>query len=186
MNKYDLVIAIDPDCDRSGVALLYTASRELEMLNMDFPALVDFLQKIGRECARYSQKKVVVVEAGYLVKGNWHTDKEKGIAAAAATGNNTGRNHEVARKIVELSRHYGIPTDEIKPLKKCWQGNNGKITHEELEYVVGHLEKHLNQEARDAALIAWVYAGFPVKVKPGNSVMVKQRRNPWQRKYPPK
>jgi hypothetical protein len=53
--------------------------------------------------------------------------------------------------------------EEVKPLKKCWKGRDGKITHEELARFTG-LMGHTNQDGRDAALLAWVRAGLPIRL----------------------
>jgi hypothetical protein len=60
--------------------------------------------------------------------------------------------------------HYGIPVTTVKPLKKTWRGKDGKITREELAYFT-RITGRNNQEERDVALIAWVWAGLPVKMK---------------------
>jgi hypothetical protein len=53
-------------------------------------------------------------------------------------------------------------------LKKCWKGKDGKITQDEIAYFVSAGEKmpRMNQDQRDALLLAWVCAGYPVRVKP--------------------
>ena len=165
--KYSFIIAIDPDVDKSGVARLDVSARRLTILTLSFPALMDYLQGMKRWADESGERLCVVVEAGWMNASNWHTAKVKSIAAAAKTGQNTGRNHEVARKIAEMSRHYGLDTEEVKPLKKCWRGAGGKITQEELEYITGMPDRRTNQEGRDAALLSWWYAGLPIKVKAG-------------------
>ena len=163
--ELDRVISIDPDVDRSGVAELRVETRSLEVTALDFPALMDYLRYMKREFADKGERVRVVVEAGWMNASNWHTGNVRSIAAAAKTGQNTGRNHEVARKIAEMSRHYGLDTEEVRPLKKRWKGSCGKITQEELEYMTGKLDRRTNQEMRDAALMSWWYAGLPIKVK---------------------
>lgn len=106
---------------------------------------------------------VVVVEAGYMNKGNWHLNPKDTKAAAAAKGNHAGRNHETARKIVEMCKHWQMEVKEVKPLEKCWKGKDRKITHEELARFTGVMGR-TNQEGRDAALLAWVYAGFSIRL----------------------
>ena len=58
---------------------------------------------------------------------------------------------------------------EQKPFEKGWKGANGKITHDELNYILQHngLQevKKTNQDARDAALICILHANFKIKVK---------------------
>ena len=163
--RYDRIIAIDPDVERSGVAELHVETQMLEVTTLAFPALMDYLQHIKHQFADQGERVCVVVEAGWMNASNWHTASVKSIAAAAKTGQNTGRNHETARKIAEMSRHYGLTTEEVKPLKKCWRGTGGKITQEELEYMTGKLDRRVSQDARDAALLAWWFAGLPIKMK---------------------
>ena len=166
MKKYTRIIGIDPDVDKSGVTELHVPTSRLNMATLTFPQLMDYLRYMQEEYGcKEDERMVVVVEAGWMNATNWHTQRGQSAAAAAKTGQNTGRNHEVARKIAEMARHYGMTVDEVKPLRKCWRGRDGKITHEELSHIVGGLDKHLNQEARDSALLAWVYAGLPVRVK---------------------
>ena len=43
-----------------------------------------------------------------------------------------------------------------------WNSKDGKITHEELAKFTG-ITQRTNQEGRDAALLAWTFAGLPVK-----------------------
>jgi hypothetical protein len=64
--------------------------------------------------------------------------------------------------ICEMLTYRGINVVQVAPLRKIWGGKDYKITHDELVDVVGPVD-HTNQEGRDAALIAWVNAGLPVK-----------------------
>jgi hypothetical protein len=163
--KPNYIIAIDPDVTRSGVAFLETATRKLEVSSFTFPLLLDCLQFVKRERMTAQQQQVmVVVEAGWFLKSNWHLRDKDNIYEASAKGNSNGRNHETGRKIVEMCGHYGIPVTTVKPLKKIWRGKDGKITREELAYFTGMTGRN-NQEERDAALIAWVWAGLPIKIK---------------------
>ena len=164
MKKYDVVIGIDPDVDKSGVAYVEPESRILEAMSLTFANLLDYLQELRDILTERGQTFVVVIEAGWLNKAHWHVGKGGSAARSAAIGNHTGRNHEVGRKIVEMCRHYGIEVVEQPPLRKMWKGRDGKITHEELQHFTGITGK-TNQEARDAALIAWEYAGLPIRIK---------------------
>ncbi len=173
MKRYDRVIGIDPDVERSGVAEVQVSTGRIEVTSLSFPALLDYLRLMGERTK--SEATVVVVEAGYLNASNWHIGRGGGERRAARIGNNTGRNHETARKIVEMARHYGFEVVEQRPLRKRWRGKDGKITHEELAYVVGGLERRTSQDARDAALLAWTYAGLPVRVKVEEKTTKKAR-----------
>jgi hypothetical protein len=108
---------------------------------------------------------LVVVEASWLISHNWHTSHGRSAAAVAKTGYNVGRNHQVGIMIAEFCRAMDIEVKEQMPLKKVWKGANGKITHEELSLFIPGLPKQTNNEERDAALLAWNEANFPIKVK---------------------
>jgi hypothetical protein len=168
--KYDNIIAIDPDVEKSGVAYLKSGTRQLEVTNLTFPHLLEYLQYIKKERDEQKEKEtvIVVVEAGWLVKSNWHLKNSDNKRIASAKGNSAGRNHETGRKIVEMCKHYGIEVIEQYPLKKTWKGKYGKITHEELSYFTG-LTCKTNQDARDAALLAWHFAGLPIRLKNVNT-----------------
>lgn len=121
-----------------------------------------------------SNKVVVVIEAGWMNSSNWHLGRYDSKSVAAAKGNSVGRNHETARKIAEMARvYYGLEVVEIRPLKKCWSGKDGKITQEEISQFIPDFPKRSNQEERDAMLIAWNYAGFPIRIKPIKSTFLK-------------
>ena len=150
--RIERIVAIDPDVAKSGVAVLDVKGRSLELYAMAFPDLIDYLYDIqDKESVR------IAVEAGWLIKTNWH--RAPSMAAAASVGNRTGRNHETGRKIVEMCEHIGLSFSLVKPLGKRWKGANGKITHCELESVLNELKialnrKRTNQDERDSILIA--------------------------------
>lgn len=168
--KPERIIGIDPDVDKSGVAELHTPTGRLEATTLCFPDLMDYLRHIKANFSDKGEKVLVIVEAGWMNATNWHTGRVRSIAAAAKTGQNTGRNHEVARKIAEMSRHYGLDTKEVKPLRKCWKGKDGKITHEELCSLmqasgIPQVLTRTNQEVRDAVMLALAHSGIPVRMK---------------------
>lgn len=74
-------------------------------------------------------------------------------------GRRTGLNHATAKIIAEIARNYfQLDVVEIKPLKKCWKGKDGKITHEELNQQLKMYGfeplKRTNQDQRDSVLLA--------------------------------
>nr|DAO46336.1 MAG TPA: HOLLIDAY JUNCTION RESOLVASE [Caudoviricetes sp.] len=157
-----LIIGIDPDNKKSGVALVANTTREVKVMKMDFPSLIDYL----RECKEIMRYPEVVIEGGWLNKSNWHVlGKYMSAQKAAAIGRNAGMNHQTGILLEEYCKHLELDVKVVKPLKKCWRGQDGKITQEEAEYFMGKLPR-MNQDQRDALLLAWVYAGHPVKVKP--------------------
>lgn len=165
MEKGTVIIGIDPDNNESGVGAVYDDKKFLAY-KMNFPALIDYLKAMNESC----RKKVkVVIEGGWLNKSNWHVlNKFMTAVKAAAIGRSTGMNHQTGILIVECCKHYNIPYEIIKPLKKCWKGKDGKITQDEIAYFMSSDGKmpRMNQDQRDALLLAWVCAGYKVKVKP--------------------
>lgn len=164
MIKLDTIIAIDPDVDKSGVAYLNCATREMKLHNLAFPDLLDYIKYIQRQAEVTGSTYKFVVEAGWLIKTHWHVKQTDSRSVCAAKGNQAGRNHETGRKIVEMMVHWQIPHELIRPLHKCWKGPDRKISHEELVQFI-NIKGRTNQETRDAALIAWIFAGFSVKMK---------------------
>lgn len=165
MTRHDYIIGIDPDCDKSGVSYIQKESKEVSVYTLSFPELIDKVRMWNQNAVSAGKTLTVIVEASWLISHNWHANKYDSKAVAAAKGNSVGRNHETGRKLVEMFQHHGIPVEEIRPLKKCWKGKDGKITHEELSGFINGLPKRTNQEQRDAALIAWVFSGLPIRVK---------------------
>lgn len=161
MKQYDYIIGIDPDCDKSGVAILSMKTKIIDVYTFTFPTLIDFFE----DCKALLPNLLVVVEAGWLNETHFHLKSGDSRRVSAAKGNSVGRNHETGRKIVEMAKHYGLEVVEQRPLRKCWKGQNGKITHEELSQFVPGLPSRTNQETRDAVLLAWNYAGFQIRVK---------------------
>ena len=160
----DVFIGIDPDSDKSGVALLMKKSRALTVGSFSFPELIDYVKAVR---AKYCESHIlVVVEGGWLNESNWHVKyTPMSTSKAAAMGRNVGMNHQTGILIVQILDYLDIPFDVVKPLAKGWCGKDGKITAEELAYFTGY-NGRTNQDGRDAALLAWEYAGLPVKVKP--------------------
>jgi hypothetical protein len=126
--KYDTIVAIDPDVEKSGVAELSPQRRLLEVTNLTFPQLLDYLQARKKMSDVAHTSLIVVVEAGWLNQSNWHLRSKDNARVARAKGNSAGRNHETGRKIVEMCKHYGIEVFRATPASKCWKGKDGKIT----------------------------------------------------------
>ena len=162
--KTDIIIAIDPDIERSGVAELDKRTKQIKLFSFSFPDLMDYLISMKRICEIKNLRPEVIVEAGWLNKGNWHLSDADSKYSAAEKGRQTGRNHETGRKIVEMCKHYQFITEEVRPLRKFWQGKDKKITSEEFNRLTGYSGRS-SQDMRDAGVIAWVYAGLIVKIK---------------------
>lgn len=159
----DIIIAVDPDVAKNGIATLDTATRAIKADTATLPVMLHYIQLTAQQANESGRTVKVYVEDGSLNRSNWHLNPRDSKAMAAAKGKAQGMNHQRGKDIIELLQWHGIPTEGIAPLRKIWRGRERKITHKELTAIVGNVA-HTNQEGRDAALIAWVMAGFPIRI----------------------
>lgn len=165
IQRKGFILGIDPDIEKSGLATVNLATRTLEVGTYSFPELIAKIRTVYADSEKDSRFDVVV-EAGWLNKGNWHvTESRNGKfspqAWAAAVGVSQGECNAVSKLIIQMLEYEGIKAIPKKPLRKCWRGPDRKITHAELVrecdlYRVNFKEKRSNQEERDAALLALV------------------------------
>ena len=159
-----IIIGIDPDVEQSGIGRLDVMERKCTATHLPFPLLIDYVRDVAQVARMRGREIVVYVEASWMSSHNWHLKTFDSKAVAAKKGEGVGRMHETGRKIVEMLQHYGIDVREQFPLKKCWKGKDGKITHEELTQICGWDKKRSNQEERDAMLIAYYESGLPIRI----------------------
>lgn len=151
--KYDYVVGIDPDTEKSGVAL-YEVGEDVTLEKMSFAEIVDAMTAWGQR-----GRVMVQVEKGWSSKTFYHLSQGDKKEVAAKKGYEVGRNHQTGILIVEMGRSLGVDVKEINPLRKTWKGADRKITHEEFvdemrKYGIGYDGRRENQDERDAALIA--------------------------------
>lgn len=158
-----IIIGIDPDAKKNGVACVEKSTRLLSTECLTFGATIAYLKRIYETAQRVGYALEVVIEAGWLNASNWHLSAHCTPQRAAAIGRSVGMNHQTGILIAEMCAALGIPYHLQKPLKKIWKGKDGKITHAELKAFTG-IEGRTNQEERDAALLAWCEAGLPIKI----------------------
>lgn len=151
--KYNKIIGIDPDIDKSGIAIYVRMDKSLILENWTLGELI-------KNFDYFHKKRVLfVVEAGYLNKSNWHIKKTSSVVAGEI-GRRTGENHATAKQIVNIIKDFGFDVIELPPLAKVWK--KGKISNKEFidkckkEGVVIDVNR-TNQEVRDAGLIALAY-----------------------------
>ena len=161
--KCDIVIGIDPDIDKSGVAYLNVNNRTLEVSTLSFAQVVEYFNHVVEQ-KKAGQSVIVVVEASWMMKSNWHLKFGSRKEYAAATGYKVGQNHQTGKLLCEMARAIGLEVLKHAPLRKCWKGKDGKITADELQQITGLIGR-TNQESRDAALLAWCYANLPMRLK---------------------
>lgn len=177
-------VGIDPDVERNGVALLEIATRKLTVRLLPFAETVEYIKDLHRRLVVEQGWKPggglkVIIEAGWMHKSNWHLQRFDGRQVAAAKGVSQGRNEQTSRLLGEMMGFLGIPYLFRQPLLKCWSGKDRKITKEELEEITGQSLGRLNQEGRDAALLAWNEVGFPMKVSVATMSKARAVRRPW-------
>lgn len=168
--KYRYIVAIDPDCEMSGVATVDATNGEIKVYKMTFPEVIRYIRdKMHRAedpTITDDHSFKVVIEAGWLNQGNWHLGKDKYMSAsrAAAIGRSVGMNHQTGILLEQVCRDMMVTVDLQIPYRKTWQGKDGKITQGEIESLTGHPKlPRMNQDQRDALLIAWVHSGLPMK-----------------------
>ena len=164
MKREGYVIGIDPDVEKSGVALLDCAAREFKRVEaMKFPDVVDRFAELAAMKAD-GKDVVVVIEDSYL-SANWHVNPRDNKATAAAKGRSVGMCHATGRHLKECAEAYGLEVVPMKPLRKIWRGTDGKISHEEAAQFMNGIPTRTSQDVRDSMLLAWCYADFPIRVK---------------------
>ena len=164
-HKEQIIIGIDPDVDRNGIAMLDMSTHSLQVQMLTFPNLLDFIKEKYRQFAEIDKWDFkVIIEAGWMNRGNYHIQRWQGKQGIASLGVDQGRNEQVSRTIGQMMEHWDIPYEFKRPLPKCWHGKDRKITKEELEEITLQKLGRLNQEGRDAALLAWDYAGLPMRI----------------------
>ena len=153
--KTKIIIGIDPDVKKSGVAINDKSTGVITSFSFAFPELLDFIKE-----ASTIFDATIYVEASWLIKkSNFHGGNTR---VSSLIAKHVGRNHQTGILIVEMCKHYGLDVVEIEPLAKCWKGKDKKITLDELkkfakvELPKKYLKAEL-QEMLDAALIAYVY-----------------------------
>lgn len=157
--KYEIIVGIDPDINRSGVSVLCCNDKKIELSTLDFYDL-SLTMLINQSL---KEKMLICVEAGFLNKSNWHIKSAKSKEIASEIGRRTGENHAIAKLIIEFAQKLGYDVEEVRPLAKVW-GNNrkSKISHKEFadKCKKDGFEFHkdqTNQEERDAGLISLAF-----------------------------
>jgi len=136
MNK--IVIGIDPDVDKNGVAIKNKDGFTLH--NWKFFELFDKLKEMNHE-----EVVLVMIEGGWLNKSNWHKSEKGSAALNAKIGSHTGANHETGKKIVEMMEYLKLPYRVIKPTKT-------KVNAKLFKMMTKH-KGGSNQEQRDAYML---------------------------------
>lgn len=164
MKRNGFLVGIDPDVSKSGFALLDCEARKFTQVEaLTFPAVIDRFAELA--AMKADGKAVTVVMEDSDLATNWHYSILDSRAVCAAKGRSVGLCHATTRHLKECAENFGLEVVMMKPLRKFWKGRDGKITHDEALYFMRGLPKQTNQESRDAALLAWAYADYPIRQK---------------------
>lgn len=137
--KKRILVGIDPDVDKNGVGINHNGKPTL--LNLRFFDLFDKLKALKSE----GIPLLVVVEGGWLNKGNWHKVKNGSSSVNAEIGKRTGSNHETGKKIVEMLEYLDITHVVTKPTKSKYKATTFRM--------MTGIKTRTNQEQRDAYLL---------------------------------
>lgn len=135
-----IYIGIDPDVNKSGVAVWDSEDKSLELYNLSFWELIEELES-------YIVPITVVIEAGWLIKkSNWHGKPNQSKTAGERISKNVGANHQVGKLLAEYCMANKISFTLVKP--------KGKANSEYFKRLTGY-KKQTNQETRDAGMLVY-------------------------------
>jgi hypothetical protein len=102
-HKEQIIIGIDPDVDRNGIAMLDMSTHSLQVQMLTFPNLLDFIKEKYRQFAEIDKWDFkVIIEAGWMNRGNYHIQRWQGKQGAspawASTKDATNRSAEPSGK----------------------------------------------------------------------------------------
>lgn len=140
MNK--ILIGIDPDIDKSGVA--FKDGANIELSNLTFFQLFNYLDFVKKQQIE-TTKVTVYVECGFLNKSNWHKIANGSASVNAKIGGYVGANHHVAKMIVEMCKYLDLECIQVRPTAT-------KIKADYFKSVTG-ITTRTNQEQRDALML---------------------------------
>ena len=147
-----LYIGIDPDVDENGFSVWNKPQQKFE--SIEALNLVDMMRRLHE---LRDQIALVVVEAGWLNKGNRHLNYvpksvkvRNPLAYAAEAGENTGRNHQRGMDIIEVLEYMEIPYRITKPMSP----NNWKNDADIFKKMTGW-KGRTNPEKRDSAMLVY-------------------------------
>jgi hypothetical protein len=142
MKEKDLIIGIDPDLERSGVAAWNASGKSLDLRTLSFFQLYDFLQ------AHADRILLVRVEAGWLNrKSNFHSRAGQTKPAGESIARNVGENHAAGKLICQMCVYLELHCEEVQPQAH-------KLNRDSFRAVTGYRER-TNQETRDAAMLVY-------------------------------
>ncbi|MFA2923390.1 hypothetical protein [Acinetobacter pittii] len=134
----EIIIGIDPDLEKSGVAI--RSATQLVLKNLAFHEVITLFDT-NRDLINK-----VVIEAGWLnTKSNFRNIQSRQVAER--TAKNVGENHATGKLLVQMAESKCIPVLLIKPTRtKLDSANFNRVTG---------WQGRTNQEQRDACMLIW-------------------------------
>ena len=136
-----IIVGIDPDVDKSGVAVVNGRTGELiDLLNLNERNYDVFLLVYHHQIAK------CVFSAGWLnKKTNFHNKSGRTVGFKEKVAEGVGRNHQVGYSLIERTKAYNIKIQELMP-------NKAKPTLKEFKAYTKWSGKS-NPETRDAGML---------------------------------
>ena len=136
--RYQNFIGIDPDIEKSGVAFYNSESGKIELTNLTYFQLFDYL----KFCKPINEPFLVMIEKGEENKALFSARNSKSKSISASIGMRTGKNFEVTHKIIEMCEYLDIDYNIYVPKTAKWNAKFVKGAYG----IIGRT----NQDNRDA------------------------------------
>ncbi|HYN54385.1 MAG TPA: hypothetical protein VES38_06745 [Methylotenera sp.] len=135
-----MIIGIDPDIDKSGIACLHVDTKRIEMSCLTFVDIMKFI--------RMNQPiiKCVYIEAGWFNKKSSYHFAES-LKVAACIGKKVGQNHAAGQLLTQCIEAEQIKVVLVKPTKS-------KLNAEQFKKLT-KIQTRTNQEMRDSAMLVF-------------------------------
>lgn len=134
--RNNIYIGIDPDVDKSGVAIWNKTDKSLKLFALDFFDTIFTIDTHQPHCT-------VVIEAGWLnKKSNYHQSQG---ARAERIAKNVGENHAIGKLFEKYCIRNKYRYELIQPKRS-------KVTADYFSKLTGITDR-TNQEKRDAAML---------------------------------
>ena len=133
-----MIIGIDPDLTKSGIACLHCDTKRIEYSTLNFVDTLKFIRMNQPIIER------VYVEAGWFnKKSSYHSSPN--MSTAARIGKNVGENHATGKLLAQAIEAENIKVILVRPTKK-------KLNAEQFKALTG-IQTRTNQEHRDAVML---------------------------------
>lgn len=137
------VIGIDPDKDRSGVAV-YESGELVQLLNMDLVSFIDWVWTLP-------EPVTFAIEDGSLINTFYAKYRSKPVPVQLKIARSVGANNQRGLDLIAICEKNGHKVYRYKPRSGNWADNRPKM-----EGATGWC-KNSNPETRSAAFFGWLH-----------------------------